>query len=188
MTIQYDQDLVAGWLRRFKWALKRMPSPEREDIVEETRAHLHERMAGGLTAAQALANFGAPEDYARKFMDEMVLAAAAGSGNSGDSLRAVLRFVTRSGVALLAFFVVLFVGSLGLGFLISGVWKIFDPTHVGLWIGPRDFALGVIDHPEGSRELLGGWMYPLCAAAVGVAWLICRTVLRWAVRTLSPGA
>ncbi|MDQ0462923.1 putative membrane protein [Caulobacter ginsengisoli] len=188
MTIQYDEDLVAGWLRRFKWALKRMPSPEREDIVAETRAHLHERMAGGLTAVQALANFGAPEAYAGKFLDEMYLSAAAGSQSWSDNLRAVARFATRSGVAFVAIFVVLMVGSLGLGFLIAGVWKIFDPAHVGMWVGPRDFALGVVDHPEASRELLGNWMYPLCAAAVALAWFICRGVLLWAVRILAPKA
>lgn len=188
MTIQYDEDLVAAWLRRFKWALKRMPSPEREDIVEETRAHVAERMAGGMTAAQALGRFGTPEEYARKFMDEMVLSAAAGSGNPRDTLRAVVRFGTRSAAAALAFVVVLFVGSLGLGFLIAGVWKIFDPVHVGLWAGPRDFALGVVDHPEASRELLGLWMYPLCAVAVVLAWVICRAVLLWAVRTIAPKA
>lgn len=188
MTIQYDEDLVAGWLRRFKWALKRMPSPEREDIVAETRAHLGERMAGGLTAAQALANFGAPEVYARKFLDEMYLSAAAGSGNAGDSLRAVTRLMTRSGVAAIAFVVVLFVGSLGLGFAITGVWKIFDPVHVGLWTGPRDFALGVVDHPMESRELLGNWIYVLSAVAVALAWTICRAVLLWAVRAIAPRA
>jgi hypothetical protein len=188
MTIQYDEDLLAGWLRRFKWALKRMPSPEREDIVAETSAHLHDRVAGGLTAQQAIDNFGAPEVYARKFLDEMYLSAAAGSGNSGDSLRAVARLATRSTVAAVAFIVVLFVGSLGLGFLFAGIWKIFDPAHVGMWVGPRDFALGVVDHPEDSRELLGAWMYPLCAAAVALAWFICRTVLLWAVRTIAPRA
>lgn len=186
MTIQYDQDLVAGWLRRFKWALKRMPSPEREDIVEETRAHVAERMAGGMTAAQALGNFGTPEDYARKFMDEMYLSAAAGSGNPGDSLRAVVRLVTRSGVAALAFFVVLCVGSLGVGCVITFVWKIFDPSHVGLWIGGQTFALGVVDDAEGAQERIGNWLFPLMIGVATLSWLICRWVLIWAVRTIAP--
>lgn len=186
MTIQYDEDLVAGWLRRFKWALKRMPSPEREDIVEEARTHLNDRMAGGLTAAQALANFGPPEVYAGKFLDEMYLSAAAGSGAWADNLRAVVRFATRSGVAFVAIFVVLMVGSLGLGALIAGVWKIFDPSHVGLWISDHTFALGVVDDAEGARDHLGNWVYPLAIATVALSWLICRGVLLWAVRTIAP--
>lgn len=188
MTIQYDEDLVAGWLRRFKWALKRMPSPEREDIVEETRAHLNERMAGGLTAVQALANFGAPEVYARKFLDEMYLSAAAGSGDWRDSLRAVARLITRSGVAALAFFIVLCVGSIGLGAVITFVWKIFDPAHVGLWIGNQTFALGVVDDAEGAQERIGNWVFPLMIGMAALSWFICRWVLLWAVRTIMPKA
>jgi uncharacterized membrane protein len=188
MTIQYDEDLVAGWLRRFKWALKRMPSPEREDIVEETRVHLNERMAGGLTAVQALANFGAPEEYARKFLDEMYLSAAAGSQSWGDNLRAVARFATRSGVAFVAIFIVLMVGSVGLGALIAGIWKIFDPGHVGLWIGGQTFALGVVDDAEGAQDRLGNWIFPLAIGTVALSWFICRGVLLWAVRTIAPQA
>jgi uncharacterized membrane protein len=70
---------VQEWLRRLKWSLASMPSPEREDIVEETRAHLHEAIAGGQSAAAVLGGFGAPEDYARQFVDEMDVSHALGS-------------------------------------------------------------------------------------------------------------
>ena len=113
-------------------------------------------------------------------------AVRAGSGNPGDSLRAVVRLITRSGVAALAFFIVICVGSLGVGCVITFVWKIFDPSHVGLWIGGQTFALGVVDDAEGAQERIGNWIFPLMIGVAALSWLICRWVLIWAVRTIAP--
>lgn len=183
---QVDDRAVADWLRRLKWALTRMPSPEREDIVEETRGHLEERIAAGASPAEALAAFGPAETYAHRFLDEMDVAAALGSRRTGDVLGVVLRRLNRSLVAVLAFLIVLFVGGVALGLVVAGVWKLFDPAHVGVWIEGSSFWIGDIDDPSAGRELVGLWLYPITVAGVAAAWFVCRAVLLWAVRTLAP--
>src|SRR5215475_3417190 len=60
-----DPSDVQEWLRRLKWSLASMPSPERDDILAEARAHIDEALASGKTPAQALSGFGPPEEYAR---------------------------------------------------------------------------------------------------------------------------
>jgi hypothetical protein len=186
MTQAGEDRAVADWLRRLKWALTRMPSPEREDIVAETRGHLEERIAAGASPAQALAAFGPPEAYAHRFLDEMDVSAALGSRRLGDGLGVVVRRLNRSLVAVLAFLVVLFVGGIALGLVVAGAWKLFDPAHVGVWIEGRSFWIGDIDDPAAGRELVGLWLYPMTVAGVAAAWVVCRTVLLWAVRAIAP--
>lgn len=186
MSRTADDRAVAEWLRRLTWALSRMPSPEREDIVLEARGHLEDRIAAGATAAEVLAAFGSAESYAHRFLDEMDVAAALGSRRLGDVFGVVANRLNRSLVALLAFLVVLFVGGIALGLAVAGIWKLFDPAHVGIWIEGRSFWIGNIDDPAAGRELVGLWLYPITLAGVAFAWLVCRAVLLWAVRTLAP--
>ena len=186
MTALTQDRAVADWLRRLAWALSRMPSPEREDIVLETRGHLEERIAAGATPAEALAAFGPAETYAHRFLDEMDVAAALGSRRFGDVFGVVVTHLNRSMIAVLAFLVVLFVSGIALGLVVAGVWKLFDPVHVGIWISGRSFWIGDIDDPSAGRELVGLWLYPITLAGVALAWFVCRAVLLWAVRTLAP--
>jgi hypothetical protein len=186
MTPTSEDQAVADWLRKLKWALTRMPSPEREDIVAETRAHLEERVAAGVTPAEAIAAFGPADVYARTFLDEMDVAVALGSRRLGDILAVVVRRLNRSLIAAAAFLVVLFVGGVALGLIVAAIWKIFDPAHVGVWIEGRSFWIGNIDDPAAGRELVGLWLYPIAAAGVTTAWLVCRAVLLWTVRALAP--
>lgn len=180
--------LSEDWLRRLKWALAKVPSPEREDIVAEARAHIEERVAGGRPVAEVIADFGAPEAYARHFVDEMEAAGALGTQSSGDLLSVVARRVHRSLVAALAMFGVLVLALAGFTAL-SMVWmKITHPVRAGLWISPTQQFIGVIDDPSKAHDVLGWWLYPLAAAILLLVWLIGRLILIWAVRALQPRA
>lgn len=182
MTGQQDRR-IEDWLRRMHWALGRMPSPEREDIVAETRAHLRERMDGGQDAVSALAALGPADAYARRFLDEMELSGALGSQKSSDLLRVVLRRVHRSLIAAAAFVALLFIGAIGLGFPIVALCKLTDPSHFGLWVGPGNFTIGTNDSPE-VHEALGNYFYPVAVLVAGGAWVLGRMVLLWAARTI----
>ena len=179
-----DTKSVEDWLRRLKWALQSMPSPEREDIVEETRVHLQEVIDAGQGAADALAHFGEPEAYARGFIDEMELSGLLARPRFAGLLAATARRAHKSLVAALAFFAVIVLGSLTIGSLVTAVWEIFDPAHAGLWVSDTAFHLGTIDDPSQSRELLGAWIYPVTLGIAGLCWVLGRLVLIWAVRTI----
>jgi uncharacterized membrane protein len=183
MTVA-DTRIVEDWLRRLKWALASIPSPEREDIVEETRAHLQERIGAGQGPAEALAPFGEPEAYARGFVDEMELSGLLARPRFAGLLAAIARRAHKSLVACLAFFAVLILGSLALGMLITAVWEVFDPAHAGLWIRPDGVSMGVIDDPALGRELLGPWVIPVALVVAGLCWILGRLVLIGAARTL----
>ncbi|MGZ8370308.1 MAG: HAAS signaling domain-containing protein [Caulobacteraceae bacterium] len=184
MSTAADDRKIEEWFRRLRWALERMPAPERDDIVEETRAHVKERIDGGASAAEVLASFGPAETYARQFLDEMELTSALSSTRSGDLLSVIARRVHRSLVALVAFLAVLFMGGFALGSVVTAIYKIADPEHSGLWVGSGDFFIGQIDNPAGHHELLGNWIYPFTVLAVAIAWVLGRLVLIWAARTI----
>lgn len=179
-----NQGRVENWLRRFRWALGAMPQAERDDVVAETRAHLCERIDTGQSADAALAALGPADVYARRFIDEMELSGALASQRSGDLLRAVLRRAHRSLVAAMAFLLLLIIGGLAVGLVGTAVGKALDPAHFGLWTGHGNFFIGQTDHPERMHELLGGWLYPVAVAALGLCWLLGRLVLLWAARVL----
>lgn len=176
---------VAEWLRRLTWALGRMPAPQRDDIVAEVRAHIEEATASGRSPHDVLAGFGDPAVYARPFLDEMELASALGSGRPGDLFAAVLARAHRSLLAVLALAAVTALGVAAFTAVSLVIMKLQDPAHVGLWIGPRQQFIGVIDDPSQAREYLGGWLYPLAALVLTLAAVLGRLLLLWSVRRLA---
>jgi len=181
-----DRDLET-WLRRLRWGLAALPESERDDIVRETRAHIEESMANGRTAREAIGAFGPAEDYARAFIEERELVAAVGSEAPGSMFAVVLKRAHKSLVAASAFLLVAFIAMGALVVVAVAVIKIDDPAHAGLWIGPRQFFLGVIDDPSSAHELLGNAIYLLPPLAIVAAWYAGRSVLLWSIRRMARG-
>ena len=100
-----DERRLEDWLRRFRWALASMPLSDRDDIVEETRAHVRERLHEGARLSDVLDALGPPDAYARGFIDEMDLSGALASQRPKAMFGAVLRRAHRSAVAAFAFLV-----------------------------------------------------------------------------------
>lgn len=176
-----DERRVEAWLRRLRWALSSVPTPERDDILAETRAHLLERVERGASLSQALDGFGPAEVYARRFIDEMELSDALASQDSPSMLAAVARRVNRSLLAAGALFLVVFLTLLSLGMAITVAWETTDPAHVGLWVGDGIFFFGQVDEGTPAREVLGIWLYPVAALVIIGSWWLGRMVL---IRTL----
>jgi len=176
---------IQNWLRRFKWSLAAIPSPERDDIVAEVAAHLHESLCAGKSPAAVLHQFGSPENYAPYFIDEIELSSALSSQHSGAMIAAVLNRVHRSAIAAALGIALLFLGAIFFTALTAAFLKLWDPAHVGLWHHGRLFFIGKIDDPASARELLGFWLYPCAFVAIALSWLAGRFVLVHGVRSLA---
>lgn len=185
MTAQSEDPDVSRWLDRLTWALAGIPAAERDDIVAETRGHLAESIADGHSPRDALAHFGEAETYARTFLDDRELSGALGSQRLGAMLSVLARRVHKSLVAAFGFFMVVILGAVALSAGLTGIVKIFDPAHAGLWVGPRVFVLGITGNPSRAHELLGNWIFPVTALMVAVSWILGRMVLLWSLRTLA---
>ena len=185
MTMQ--DRLLDEWLRGLKWSLTAVPSPEREEIVEETRGHIAERLDGGASLEEVLDAFGPPDAYARRFVDEMEVQSALGAGRSGGLLGGVLRRAHRSVAAVLALAGLLVCCAAQLA-AVSLLWmKITDPVHAGLWMNDHGTQfIGVIDDPATAQEMLGVWIYPIGLAVIAISWAIGRFILIATVRTFRP--
>lgn len=179
-----DRELEA-WLRRMQWALASLPEQERDDIVAETRAHISEARAQGMSLQEALAGFGNAEDYASSFVEERVLVQAVGSQKWSAMFNVIVRRAHRSLIAATAFFLVIVLVLATAVVVLTAVIRIEDPAHAGLWLGQRQFFIGIIDDPGQSRELLGAWIYPFAALFAGVTWIAARRVLVWSVKRLA---
>jgi hypothetical protein len=185
MNEQSEDRDVSRWLDRLTWALAGIPAAERDDIVAETRGHLAESIADGHSPRDALAHFGEAETYARTFLDDRELSGALGSQRSGAMLSVLARRVHKSLVAAFGFLLVVLLGAVAIGAGLTGIVKIFDPAHAGLWVGPGIFVLGITDDPARAHELLGYWIFPVTALMVAVSWILGRMVLLWSLRTLA---
>ncbi len=176
-----------GFLRELERHLSPLPATERQDIVAEIRTHLEDRAAEGV--ADLLAPFGRPQAYAATFLEQRALSDALARGSSWALGRALLAGARRLGWWYAVAALVL-VQVLGASFLAMSVLKLFLPEKVGLFIGPRVFALGSYagDHP--ATEVLGWWAIPLfivlgVAALWSANWML-RLLASWRLARLGP--
>lgn len=172
------------WLRALKWSLAAVPQAERDEIVQEAAAHIADRLDAGAPLEDVLAGFGAPEAYARRFLDEMEVTRALADQKSAPLLGVVMRRVHRSLVSVLALAGLLALGLASMMAVAAAWMKLTDPRHAGLWWNDRGtFFLGTIDDPSSAAELLGLWLYPAAVAVLVVCWIVGRLILLAAVRT-----
>ncbi|MEQ1866604.1 MAG: hypothetical protein ABL996_18355 [Micropepsaceae bacterium] len=178
---------LEDYLRRLGWGLASLPEHDRNDIVAETRAHVLERVERGDSLETVLAAFGAPEIYARTFVDGMELSSALGSEQSVALLDVVLRRAHRSAIAGIAFVVLAFLGACAFAAAYLALLKLLYPAHAGLWISQTQQFIGTIDDPATAHEMLGYWVFPIAVVVCAAAWIMGRLVLLLAVRTLNSG-
>jgi len=176
-----------AFLRDLERHLSPLPEAERRDIAAEIRSHLADRAARG--AGDLLKPFGTAAAYAAAFREERALTRALASGSSLDIGRTLLRGARRIGwwyaVAALGL-----VQVLGAGLLILSVLKIFLPQRIGVFVGPRVFALGAYSGDAPAVEILGRWAIPAFAvlgvAALYGAHLMLRLLAGWRLSRIRP--
>jgi hypothetical protein len=175
---------VSVYVAELRSALTGMTLAEREEIVEEIRAHIRDRVSGsGLSTLEVLELLGSPRELARGYSSGALLQRASRSFSPWLILRAAFRW-SLAGVQGFSVFIAALVGyTLGTGLMVCAALKPLFPDDVGMWIGPGMFNLGF--HPGGApagREVLGEWFIPFATLA-GVIALIVTTVV---IRTLLP--
>ncbi len=165
------------------------------EIVEELRGHIEERAttaAGELTpdsVSEALEGLGSPEELAREYLTDALLARAQISRSPLRILESLARWASLS---IAGFFVLMgtVVGYfLGVAFLLAALLKFIHPKDAGLWTYPGaggdstfSLRLGFAGPPAGAQEMLGWWIVPLgLIVGCGLVFLTTRLTL-WCVR------
>lgn len=174
------------YLRRLRWALAPLPTRDREDIVTELRSHFVERIdAGGADFDTIAAEFGAPEDYARSFLDNYHITTALASGSTRSMAGAALGSMGRGIGAFFGSLGVFILFAFAFAFLLIAFAKPIVPQRVGLWTGPGQMFLGITERPTTVyTEHLGYWIIPLAILGAGLLYLLGRAALRAFLRSM----
>ncbi len=145
------------FLKEVRRGLGSLDADERDDVIEELRSHLCDRMAQG--KSDLLDGFEDPATLAASFVSERALRGALSEGtpwvvarailmSARDSLALLLTLVPLVLLQIIAFFVVL-----------TAVLKPFSPSEFGLWVGNGNFYVG--RSSPSAHEVLGFWGVPI---------------------------
>jgi hypothetical protein len=180
-----DDPTFSTYIRHLRWSLASLPADERDDIVAEARSHLQEKLDRGARIEEAIDGLGAPEDFARAFITERAPLSALGSRDSLGLLAALAQRSIRNARTMSATAGCVVVWGFALVVCAVAAAKIFDPSHVGMWIGGRQFFLGAMDEPSRGHEVLGLWIFPIAFLVLFPARLTSRGLSVWALRPLT---
>ncbi len=176
-------DPVGLYITQLRKSLAGFNVREREEIVEEIRAHILDRVAeSGLTLEETLARLGPAEELAADYRSGALVRRARHSLSPWTILRASFRWAL-TGVQGLAVFLTVLVGyTTGAAFVLCGILKPLFPEQIGFWMGPDAFGFGFrADRPD-APELLGPW-FTQVAIGLGLLFFIVTTLV---VRRLLP--
>jgi hypothetical protein len=178
---------IEKYVQQLRWALRPLPTEDRDDIVREIRGHLRERAEAGTpwSYERITGELGSPEDYAREFLDNYEITAALASRSTQAMMSQTLRLLTKG--------VKGFFGGLGLfvlfAFSVSSVFigliKPIFPGNVGMWRHDGgDLTLGYLDTPpEGGEEILGYWIVPLMLVVGVLSYIVAVWLMRHFLRS-----
>lgn len=176
---------IESYLAQVRVALRGLPEPEVEDILQELRSHVADQSGGDARRiAEALESLGDPVELAWKYRAENQMVHAECSGSPLVILQG-LRHATRSRPGRVIATALYFFGYINLFLLWSAaVEKLLSPSRAGLWYVRGDWrSLSLVrfeNPPQGARELLGWWLVPIAAiAGWGVKVVTDRTAQWW---------
>jgi hypothetical protein len=166
---------LESYLSRLEAELARVPVPDRQEILLETRSHVMERMrrAPSTSVDDVLSELGPPEAYARPFLPE-----APTPSHRPGALAGIARLATGGWPTAPLLCIVAFAYSVAVLWVLIAVTKLTDPSDTGLWIDPasgriRSFGVGMSEANRRGREVLGYWLVPI---ALLIAYAIHRGV------------
>jgi len=188
-----QQQRIEEYLRQVRSRLRGLREEEVVEIIAELRSHIVERAtpAGDSTVdgvSAALGALGDPEDLAREYVKDEVLARVETSRSPLRLLDSLFGWATVSAAGFLVLMVTLSGYLLGAVFVLVALLKPFHPATAGLWV-LRDSAadlelsvrLGFGTAPSSGRELFGWWVVPL-GLLVGCGLIVLMTRLAlWCV-------
>jgi hypothetical protein len=179
-----------NYLRRLATALRGMPEAEKKDVLREIRAHIVDSVAGAADDDAAITRvlhfLGTPEDLARRYDAERLLARAGRSFSPVLLLHTTWSWAKLGMKGTLAFFAALIGYSLAFALTLSALLKPIMPSHIGMWWGHGNLNIGYAQHPERMQELLGQWFVPVVVVAAFVFAVGTTQALRWLIRKRVP--
>jgi uncharacterized membrane protein len=181
-------DPLESYIARFQAQLPRMTLAQRQDIVDEIRAHVHDRVASsGVRIPEVLDKLGPAEDLAKEYHRGALVSDRGFTSwkmlrSAGAWLISVIHCVAIGMTAAAGY-----AGAL-VCFAVVLARALF-PVQTALWITP-DFEMSMgVDHPFDAQPFLENWLQPL-AFGFGVLVLLLTTMtlrrlLPWCKRWIS---
>jgi hypothetical protein len=176
-------DPLESYIGRFQAKLTKMTIAQRQDIVDEIRAHVHERVASsGLSIPEVLEKLGRAEDLAGEYYRGTLVPEAGTGFSPWKVLRAGFALAMTGAHGIVMMVIVIWGGAGALACFAAVVARQVFPEQTALWVTP-DFEFGIgPDRPVDAQAFLDNWFQPL-AFGLGVLFLMLTTT---AVRYLLP--
>jgi hypothetical protein len=174
-------DPLEMYIGRFQANLPPMTLAERQDIVDEIRSHVHDRVAAyGLSIPEVLERLGPPETVASQYHSGNLVV------HERFSLLVLLRIAFAAMVTAfhgVFLTVIAFYGYAGavacFGLLIA---RILFPEQTALWM-TQDWDLGIgADRPPDATVFLENWLQPIAFGAGAVLFSLTTLLLQRAWR------
>ena len=168
---------VDEYCQRLSKALHKLPAPERDDLIQEVRSHILERVeAEPEVTADVLSRIfrtvGDPKELAAEYRTQAMLREATRKKalwvlRPWVLLRATLRWGVTSIAGLIAFFVTVIGYGCGTVFLLCAFLKPFFPSRIGLWLAAQHMlSLGYWNGRLSGAEFYGFSVRPPTSVVV----------------------
>ncbi len=164
---------IERYLARLRKALGDVPGPERDEMVEEIRSHILERVEAEGQVTEQVVNevlraVGDPRELAAQYKTDAMLRRAARSRSPWLLLRSTLRWATRGIAGVIAFLATLTGYGCAAVCYLCFLLKPFFPARVGLWLSPEHtITLGYWNGHFSGTEVYGISVRPPFSFALG---------------------
>jgi uncharacterized membrane protein len=166
------QQKIESYLTKLRGHLRGLSEETTREILKELRSHIMEKAAAdGMTVAAVdatLAALGRPEELAKEYVTDELLARAEVSRSPFRILGGLLRWASLSVAGFFVLVASITGYFLGAVFILVAALKPFHPETAGLWVlreaaGDSSFSihLGFGYAPVAGREVLGWWIVPI---------------------------
>jgi hypothetical protein len=188
-------DPLELYIARFQMSLTGMTLAIRQDIVDEIRAHVHERMCvSGMPIPEILERLGPAEDLAREYCTGALVTRRDGLSPLV-VLRGAAAWAVTAAHAIAIAIVAMYGYGIALGFFVFALLRTIVPELTTLWV-PADFNdIGIGPNPPfDARPLAESWLQPM-AVGLGVVFLmlgnralrrLVPSMKRWARCAMQP--
>lgn len=177
------------FLQRVRRGLGSLDPSERDDLVDELRAHLLDRQVQGST--DLLVGFGPPEELAASYLTEQSLRGALARGTSWALGRALWVAARDSTLLLFGLLPLVVIQLAAFSSVVTALLKPFVPFEMGLWVGAGNFYVGARNGNPAIHEVLGWWGVPVLAiSGLILFWAsnrAMRALVRWRLHATGRG-
>ena len=188
-------DPLELYIAQLQTSLTGMTLALRQDIVDEIRAHVHERMCvSGMPIPEILERLGPPEELARQYCTG-ALVARHDRLSPLVVLRGAGAWVVTAAHAVAIAVVAVYGYGIALGFFVFALFRSLAPQMTGLWVTADFDDIGIGPNPPlDAQPLAEHWLQPI-ALGLGVVFVMLATmalrrlvpsIKRWARRAMQP--